>query len=207
MQPVQSAKVQQRGLWLMILILRWYIVRLDSKRVYIRRMEKEDLVALLDLRLRNRHFLEPFEPIVLDSHYTVEGQQEILEKVFHNWDADFGYGFGIFLTNNDRLIGRVNLSNVARGAWESCTLGYFIDEQCNGQGFATEAVHLAIGFAFGPAELHRVQAAVMPRNAGSIRVLEKVGFRYEGFSEFYLKINGVWEDHNLYSITRERWNS
>ncbi|MCI0184946.1 GNAT family N-acetyltransferase [Sulfoacidibacillus ferrooxidans] len=182
-------------------------MRLNSERVYIRRMENEDLEALLDLRLRNRHFFKPFQPITLDSHYTVEGQQEILEKIYHDWNSGSGYGFGIFLTNDDRLIGRVNLSNVARGAWESCTLGYFIDENCNGQGFASEAVHLAIGFAFGPAELHRVQAAVMPRNAGSTRVLEKVGFRYEGFSEFYLKINGVWEDHNLYSITRERWNS
>ena len=181
-------------------------MRLDSERVYIRKLEMDDLQALLDLRLRNRHFFKPFEPLTSDSHYTLEGQQEILEKVRNSWEDGSGYGFGIFLTNNN-LIGRVNLSNVVRGAWESCTMGYFLDENCNGQGFTTEAVRLAIGFAFGPAELHRIQAAVMPRNVGSIRVLEKVGFQYDGFSEFYLKINGVWEDHNLYSITRERWNS
>jgi ribosomal-protein-alanine N-acetyltransferase len=67
---------------------------------------------------------------------------------------------------------------------------------------ATEAVHLAVQFTFGNALLHRVQGAVMPRNLGSNRVLEKVGFRYEGFSEYYLKINGKWEHHNIYSITR-----
>lgn len=182
-------------------------MRRDSERIYIRRLEMDDLEALLDLRVRNRYFLKPFEPVTSDSHYTLEGQQEILETVQHNWEAGSGYGFGIFLTNEDRLIGRVNLSNVVRGAWGSCTMGYSLDEHCNGQGFTTEAVRLALGFAFGPAELHRVQAAVMPRNVGSIRVLEKVGFRYDGFSEFYLKINGVWEDHNLYSVTRERWNS
>ncbi|MCF8564196.1 GNAT family N-acetyltransferase [Alicyclobacillus tolerans] len=182
-------------------------MRQDSERIYIRRLEMDDLEALLDLRVRNRHFLKPFEPITLDSHYTLEGQQEILQKVQHNWETGSGYGFGIFLNKEDRLIGRVNLSNVVRGAWESCTMGYFLDEHYNGQGFTTEAIRLAIGFAFGTAKLHRVQAAVMPRNVSSIRVLDKVGFRYDGFSEFYLKINDVWEDHNLYSITRERWPS
>ncbi|WDL96010.1 GNAT family N-acetyltransferase [Alicyclobacillus sp. ALC3] len=182
-------------------------MRQDSDRIYIRRLEMNDLDALLDLRVRNRLFLQPFEPVTVDSHYTLEGQQEVFEKVQRNWETGSGYGFGIFLTHQDRLIGRVNLSNVVRGAWESCTLGYFLDEHSNGHGFTTEAVRLAIGFAFGPAKLHRVQAAVMPRNVRSIRVLEKTGFRYEGLSKFYLRINGVWEDHNLYSITRELWDS
>ena len=182
-------------------------MRKNSERIYIRRLGMDDLEALLDLRLRNRHFLKPFEPVTLDSHYTLEGQQEILQKVQDNWETGSGYGFGVFLINDDRLIGRVNLSNVVRGAWESCTMGYFLDEKYNGNGFTTEAVRLAIVFAFGSAKLHRVQAAVMPRNLGSIRVLEKVGFRYDGFSTYYLQINGVWEDHHLYSITRECWNS
>lgn len=75
----------------------------------------------------------------------------------------------------------------------------------NGRGYMTDAVRLAVAFAFEHANLHRVQAAVMPRNIGLIRVLGKVGFRYEGFAEYYLKINGVWEHHNIYSITREFW--
>ncbi|MGW9530803.1 GNAT family N-acetyltransferase [Paenibacillus terrae] len=87
------------------------------------------------------------------------------------------------------------------------TLDYFLDEQYNGQGFTTEAVRLALKFAFGPGGLRRVQAGVMPRNKGSIQVLEKVGFRYDGFAEYYLKINGVWEHHNLYSITQEYWQA
>lgn len=180
-------------------------MRQASRRVYIRKLEMEDVAALLDLRIRNRQFLGPFEPLTQDSHYTLEGQREILEKVQHSWETGSGYGFGIFLTDTSRLIGRVNLNNVVRGAWESCNIGYFLDEQCNGQGFTTEAVQLATQFAFETAALHRVQGAVMPRNIGSIHVLEKAGFRYEGFSPFYLKINGVWEDHYLYSITRERW--
>lgn len=178
-------------------------MRLDWERIYIRRLEMDDLKALLALRVRNRDFVQPYEPVAPDSHYTLEGQRGILEKVQRNWEDGIGYGFGVFLSSSNQLIGRVNLSNVVRGAWESCTMGYFMDEKCNGQGFTTEAARLAVKFAFGPGGLHRVQAAVMPRNVGSIRVLEKAGFRYDGFSEYYLKINGIWEHHNLYSITRE----
>lgn len=178
-------------------------MELNSRHIYIRRLQMGDTKSLLDLRNRNRQFLQPFEPLNPDSHYTLEGQEEILEKVQLNWENGSGYGFGIFLNTNHRLIGRVNLSNVVRGAWESFTIGYFLDEQFNGRGLTTEAVYLAVQFAFEHAALHRVQGAVMPRNVGSIRVLEKVGFRYEGFSEYYLKINGEWEHHNIYSITCE----
>lgn len=174
-------------------------------RIDIRRIEVHEAHMLLDLRIRNRAFLTPYEPNFPDAHYTLEGQQNLLEKAKISWDNDAGYAMGIFLANTHQLIGRVSLSNVVRGAWESCTLGYFLDEPLNGQGLMTEALSHAVQFAFGTIALHRIQAAVMPWNVGSIRVLEKVGFEYEGYAKHYLKINGVWEDHNLYSITSERW--
>lgn len=180
-------------------------MQITSNRIYIRRLEVSDTDSLLALRVRNRKFLKPFEPQFPDSHFMFEGQKEIIEKVIQNWEHGTGFGFGIFLRNTDQLMGRVNLSNVVRGAWESCTIGYFLDKQLNGQGITTEAVRLAVRFSFEHANLHRVQAAVMPRNLASIRVLEKVGFRFEGFAEYYLKINGKWEHHNIYSTTREYW--
>ncbi|WP_067934238.1 GNAT family N-acetyltransferase [Alicyclobacillus kakegawensis] len=180
-------------------------MNLRSSHIYLRRLERNDAHALLELRLRNRGFLKPWEPSPSHNHFTLLGQQEAIEKSIANWESGTGYGFGIFLVDRNELIGRVNLSNVVRGAWESCTIGYFLDEQHNGRGYMTEAVRMAVTFAFREANLHRVQAAVMPRNAASIRVLAKVGFRFEGFAEYYLKINGVWEHHNIYSITRETW--
>jgi ribosomal-protein-alanine N-acetyltransferase len=182
-------------------------MRLVSDRIYIRKLTLDDLQPLLDFKLRNSKFFQPFEPIAPKSLYTLEGQREALKKLQENWEMELGYGFGVFLNSSNLLIGRVNLSNVVWGAWESCTMGYSLDEKYNGQGLTTEAVRLAIQFAFESAGLHRVQAAVLPRNKGSIRVLEKAGFRYDGFSEYYLKINGLWEHHNLYSITREHWQS
>jgi ribosomal-protein-alanine N-acetyltransferase len=104
-----------------------------------------------------------------------------------------------------RVVGRVALGGVLRGAFQNAYLGYWIDQQQQGRGLTTEAVCAATGFAFSAAGLHRIQAAVMPRNGASLRVLEKVGFRREGVAERYLCIAGQWEDHLLYAITAEEW--
>jgi ribosomal-protein-alanine N-acetyltransferase len=109
------------------------------------------------------------------------------------------------LKSNDELVGRVALSNVSRGAWQNATLGYYIDEAHNHRGYATDAVRLALRFAFASAGLHRVQAAVLSRNVASRRVLEKAGFTREGRSTKYLQINGVWEDHEMFAVTAEDW--
>jgi ribosomal-protein-alanine N-acetyltransferase len=178
-----------------------------AKRIYIRRLELDDTESLLRLRLNNREYLQPFEPRFLETHFTYEGQKEGIIKGIEQWEKDLGYPFGIFLKENNQLIGRVNLSNVVRGAWQNCTIGYFIAKEMQRKGYMTEAVTLAVWFAFEEANLHRVQAAVMPRNIGSIRVVEKVGFRYEGRSKHYLCINGVWKDHNIYALTKEDWES
>ncbi len=177
----------------------------DDRRIYIRRLKFTDTRSMLELRVRNREFFQLFEPIAPDAHYTLAGQQELMDQVQKNWDNRSQYVLGIFLSTPNQLIGRVSLSNVVRGAWQSCTIGYFLDASFNGLGLMTEALRQTVHFAFEEAALHRIQAAVMPRNRGSSRVLEKVGFRYDGFSEYYLNINGVWEHHNLYSLTTEHW--
>jgi [ribosomal protein S5]-alanine N-acetyltransferase len=107
--------------------------------------------------------------------------------------------------DDKRVIGRVALGGVLRGAFQNAYLGYWIDEQHQGRGLMTEAVRAATAFAFSAAGLHRVQAAVMPRNGGSLRVLEKVGYRREGSAERYLCIAGKWEDHVLFAMTAEDW--
>ena len=101
------------------------------------------------------------------------------------------------------LVGRVALNHVSRGAWQNANLGYFVDRDHGGRGIATEAVRLTLVFAFGTLALHRVQAAVMPGNAASIRVVEKNGFRREGLARRFLEINGRWEDHLLFALTSE----
>ena len=109
--------------------------------------------------------------------------------------------------NERRVIGRIALGGVMRGAFQNAYLGYWIDEQHQGRGLATEAVLATTTFAFSAANLHRIQAAVMPHNGGSIRVLEKAGFRREGLAERYLYIAGRWEDHVLYAVTADEWKA
>lgn len=176
---------------------------LAGERVYLRPLIESDAQELLALRSRNKAFLQPFEPIQAPNHFTLAAQRESVQQAIRNWEHGLAYGFGIFLIETEELIGRVNLSNVSRGAWQNCTVGYFIDQAQNGRGLMSEALRLAVGFAFNEACLHRVQAGVMPRNIGSIRVLEKAGFRNEGLSKRYLNINGVWEDHLIFARTSD----
>ncbi|MED1792689.1 GNAT family protein [Brevibacillus nitrificans] len=180
-------------------------MQLHTDSIYLRPLQEKDVDELLELRVRNHPFLQPFEPIRPASFHTREGQQEQIEQSIRDFANDRGFAFGVFLLENEQMIGRVALSNVVRGVWQNATLGYFLDQSHNGKGYTTQAVKLALQFAFTKAQLHRVQAGVMPHNIGSIRVLEKNGFRYEGKSLRYLKINGAWEDHNMYAITAEEW--
>lgn len=176
---------------------------LHTDAIYLRPLELQDAAELLELRLRNQDFLAPFEPIRPASHLTLEGQQQQVADAVRDFAAGTGFAFGVFLSETDEMIGRIALSNVVRGAWQNATLGYFMDQDCNGKGYTTAAVRLALQFAFSDGKLHRVQAAVMPRNLASIRVLEKNGFRHEGLSLRYLQIYGKWEDHVILAITAE----
>jgi len=170
--------------------------------IYLRRLEVADADALLEMLLRDRAFLDQWEPTRPEGFYTLERHQERLELL--EGDENFA-DFGIFLAAGDELVGRIQLSGISREPFENAYLGYFVSERHNGRGYATEAVRQVVDAAFGELGLHRVQAAVMPRNLGSVRVLEKAGFREEGFAPRYLQIAGVWEDHKLYAVTAEEW--
>jgi ribosomal-protein-alanine N-acetyltransferase len=177
--------------------------RVDGERVAIRAFTLGDVPALVDLRRRNRVFNAPFEPRRSEGFFTEAGQRAEVLRDIDEWSAGRMYAFGIVERATGRLRGRIGLSNVVRGAWDNATLGYFVDEEVNGRGYATEAVALTLDFAFGPARLHRVQAAVMPHNLRSARVLAKNGLRHEGHAPRYLRLAGGWRDHDLYAITIE----
>ena len=177
--------------------------RLAGERIALRAFAPGDVSELTALRVRNRDFLGPWEPRRSDGFFTEAGQRAEIERDRHEWAADRTYAFAIVERDGGAMRGRIALANVVRGAWENATLGYFVDEAVGGLGYATDAVALALEFAFGACRLHRVQAAVMPKNARSRRVLEKNGFRHEGFSPRYLRLDGDWRDHDLFAITIE----
>ena len=98
------------------------------------------------------------------------------------------------------LVGGLTLSNVRRGVAQSCSVGYWIGATYANAGYMTEAVRAVIPFAFDQLGLHRLEAACLPPNAASLKLLEKTGFKREGIARRYLKINGVWQDHVLYAL-------
>jgi [ribosomal protein S5]-alanine N-acetyltransferase len=183
-------------------------MRLEAPPTAIRPTAPEDAPAQLALRLSNRGHTGPWDPVRDESFYTEAGQRLELDLDQRSWAAGSAYAFAVLDTERgDRLIGRVALSNVVRGPWQNATLGYWIDKDALGRGHATRAVQLVLRFAFEHAGLHRVQPAIIPRNVRSVRVAEKVGFRLEGRALRYLKINGLWEDHDVYALTVEDWEA
>jgi ribosomal-protein-alanine N-acetyltransferase len=127
----------------------------------------------------------------------------------HRREWKRGHSFVLFVSpceDEARVIGRVTLGGILRGAFQNAHLGYWIDAERQGHGLMTEAVRATTTFAFGAAALHRVQAAVMPSNRASLRVLEKAGYRREGSAARYLCIAGAWEDHVLFAVTTEEWD-
>ena len=182
-------------------------MEVEGTRVRIRPLQLSDAPALLELRVRNRAAFAPYFPRQSRFFFTLEGQEREIERAGIEWQSDDGYVFGVFVNEDDRLVGNVVLRNVARGAWQNATLGYWVDESHRGRGYATEAVQLVMTLAFGPIGLHRVQAGTLLRNEASMQVLKKAGFRFEGVSEKYLQIDGVWEDHNMFAMTVEEWEA
>lgn len=183
-------------------------LRLEDAPTAIRPTAAGDVEEQLDRRRENRHHTEPWDPMRDESFYTLAGQRLELDLDQRAWAAGTAYAFAILATDaDDRIIGRIALSNVIRGPWQNATLGYWVEEDACGRGHATRAVRLILRFAFEHAGLHRVQPAIVPRNTASIRVAEKAGFRYEGLARRYLRITGRWEDHQIYALTFEDWDA
>jgi ribosomal-protein-alanine N-acetyltransferase len=119
--------------------------------------------------------------------------------------GDTGVLFGIFERHGPpgQLHGRISVSGIVRGIWQNGFVGYSISGARAGRGYMTEALKRLILFSFADLQLHRLQASIIPRNVASLRVIEKCRFRYEGRALKYLRINEVWEDHDVYALTAD----
>jgi [ribosomal protein S5]-alanine N-acetyltransferase len=183
-------------------------IRLETSRVVLRAPRAIDIAELRSLLSRNAEHLRPWSPSPPPGTNPV-GFTELgraIAKQRRDWKAGAGYVFVTLLRQaREPIIGRVALTSVARGPWQSAQLGYWIDAANGGRGLMSEGVELALAFAFERLRLHRVQAAVMPNNQPSRRILAKRGFREEGYAERYLRIGNAWEDHVIYGLTAEEW--
>ncbi|WP_409432165.1 GNAT family N-acetyltransferase [Litorimonas sp. RW-G-Af-16] len=167
--------------------------------IVLRHPNWADYEAWADLRARNQDYLMPWEPEWTDAHLSRNLYKARLNRL-KKWVAkDTAYPFHVFRAGTDVLIGACNITHIERGSAQSAKLGYWIGEGFARQGFARAAVKSTTTFCFEKLGLHRVEAAVQPDNEASIKVLEAVGFTYEGRARGYLKINGEWRDHLIYA--------
>nr|WP_022893951.1 GNAT family N-acetyltransferase [Agromyces subbeticus] len=169
-------------------------VELDDGIVF-RELAADDGPALAAAYARNREHLAPWEPARTDAFFTAETHRRDVEATLERLDA--GLAMPFVLTDGDDIIGRINLSDVVRGAFQNAHLGYWIDARYTGRGLATTAVGLAV-HAARDAGLHRVQAGTLVHNAASQAVLARNGFERFGLAHRYLRIAGEWQDHMLF---------
>lgn len=167
-----------------------------TDRLILKIIDKSYGKFVLDYYIRNKEFLKGWEPERKDMFYSLSLQRNQLSKELEDIRKGNLLRLWIFKKDDDsKIIGNIAFSNIIRGAFQSCHLGYKLDKDEINKGYATEAISRGIEIIFGEYKLHRIEANIMPKNIKSLRVVEKLGFHKEGLAREYSKINGKWEDH------------
>ncbi|MBV9260766.1 MAG: GNAT family N-acetyltransferase [Pseudolabrys sp.] len=167
--------------------------------VYLRAPQMADFSEWASLRERSRAFLTPWEPIWPSDDLSRGAFRRRIKRYVEDQRSDQAYAFLIFRSGDNALLGGLTLANLRRGVAQAASIGYWVGEPFARRGYMSAAVRALIPFSFGSLRLHRLEAACIPDNAASIALLEKTGFRREGYAREYLCINGVWADHLLYA--------
>ncbi|MDC1302748.1 GNAT family N-acetyltransferase [Pelagibacterales bacterium] len=176
------------------------LFEITGQKVILRPPQYSDWKAWADERKKNKLYLQPWEPLwsinELERSSFVK-RVRMFERLSHN---DQAYSFLIYKSDNEDFIGEVNISNVQRGIIQSCTIGYWIAKDCEGKGMMSESLELVKEFIFSELKLHRIEAACLPHNIPSLKLLLKNGFIKEGTARKLLKINDKWQDHTVLSF-------
>lgn len=164
-----------------------------------RALDLDDVEALTALHVENRRFLAPWQPLRPDSYFTEAGQRDAVEAALAQQERGAAVPL-VILHRGGGVVGTVTLASIIRGAFQSCSVGYWLAERAQGHGLATAAVREAVDLAFSELRLHRVQAETLTHNRRSQRVLERVGFEQYGVARSYMHIAGEWQDNVLYQL-------
>jgi ribosomal-protein-alanine N-acetyltransferase len=168
--------------------------------VWLRPPVTSDYAAWAELRSRSREHLTRWEPQWAHDELSRSAFRRRVRCYQRDLREDLGYAFFIFAESDDDLLGGLTLSNVRRGITQAAAVGYWLGLPYIGHGYMAEAVRAIIPFAFDELRLHRLEAACLPHNHASMRVLERNGFQREGLARRYLKIDGKWQDHLLFAL-------
>lgn len=180
------------------------LTRIETNRLILRIALPEMVDQILDFRLRNRDFLQPWLPLQNSQAFERAFNLDFLNQEAQDWIAGRSFRFMVSTQENpEYIIGDVRFSNVVRGAFLNAYLGYLQDKDHCGKGYMSEALTKGIWYMFAKENLHRVEANIMPSNASSLNLIKRLGFTEVGMSPRYLQINGEWEDHIHFALLNE----
>lgn len=172
---------------------------LRGEYVLLRAPRHSDYLEWAALRRESRAFLEPWEPRWASDELERSGWRQRMRRYREDFAAGTAIAYLIFENATGRLVGGITMGNIRYGVSQSAQIGYWTGERHAGRGYMQDAVRTLVAHAFGTMRLHRIEAACIPGNVRSIRVLEKAGFEREGLLRSYLRINGTWQDHYIYA--------
>ena len=174
---------------------------LEHRLVTARGVRLRDSRALDKALGSNRAWLEPWEattplirPGTLDTKSSIRGLLKAAKE---------GTALPLVLLHDHDVVGQLNVSHITYGSLSSATLGYWVVEKVAGRGITPVAVAMVTDYLFFEKGLHRMEVCIRPENTASLRVVEKLGFRYEGFRRRYIHIDGKWADHFCFALVVE----
>ncbi len=172
---------------------------IEGVGVFLRAPVMNDYEEWANLRERSRVFLAPWEPEWPADDLTRSAFRNRVRRYATEIRDDLSYPFFTFRAGDKRMLGGATLTNVRRGVAQSANLGYWMGVPYAGKGYMSATVAAIIPFSHGALGLKRIEAACIPENKASIRLLERWGFVREGYARKYLCIDGKWQDHLLYA--------
>ncbi len=171
---------------------------LNSGDVVVRKLRKQDARILNEELALGANWLIPWEAT------NPYGQtSRIISPKLMLKTARKGTLIPSVITYQGQIVGQLNVSQISWGSLSSCSIGYWIAERFAGKGIMTTAVALMIDYLLLDLGLHRAEICIRPENKKSLRIVEKLGLRFEGVKERYIHINGEWTDHNCFAVTKE----
>ncbi|MBN9613541.1 MAG: GNAT family N-acetyltransferase [Actinobacteria bacterium] len=170
----------------------------------LRAIRANDGKALQQLLTENRAWLQPWEATYPGGGGAVPGTvplRPVIRQMLRQQRA--GQSVPFVMTFHDEVVGQLTVSDISGGALRSASIGYWISQHVAGKGITPTAVALAVDACFQVLRLHRIEICIRPENSASLRVVEKLGMRFEGLRARYIYIDGAWCDHNSYAVTVE----
>lgn len=177
-------------------------LRIETDRLTLRQPQLTDFRDWSTLRNQSADFLVPWEPQWSSDHLSRKGFTNRVYWAQRSIANDSAMPLFLVRRSDEALLGAITLDNIRRGPAQAGTLGYWIGQAHARQGYMREAIEAIVHHAFQKMDLSRLEAACLPENTASRRLLETCGFKYEGVAQSYLQINGRWRTHVLYAALR-----